>query len=348
MENLDKILSEVVRKTVKETLETIMNTERDIFIEKNDGTKNGTYRRTLNTKYGFIDDLRVPRDREGNFKTMVFEPYRRSLDIEDLILALYSNGISTRRISMILDEIFHGRYSKSTISKITDVVKEEIDEWQSRKLKERYFAIYIDALFLNLRRNTVEKEALHIALGIDVEGKKEILGFWINPSESSNSWELIINDLKERGIKEVLLFIADGLSGIQETIKKYYPRADFQSCIIHAERNLLSKVRAGDKDIIGREMKKIFDASSEEEARKRFNEFKETWNNRYPKAIYNMETRLDLLLTYYKYPEPIRKVIRSTNMIERLNKEIRRRIKIIDSLPGEESARKIIYLRIIE
>jgi transposase-like protein len=153
MEDLDKILSEVVRKTVKETLETIMNTERDIFIEKNDGTKNGTYRRTLNTKYGFIDDLRVPRDREGNFKTMVFEPYRRSLDIEDLILALYSNGISTRRISMILDEIFHGRYSKSTISKITDVVKEEIDEWQSRKLKERYFAIYIDALFLNLRRN---------------------------------------------------------------------------------------------------------------------------------------------------------------------------------------------------
>ncbi|MFP3257127.1 MAG: transposase, partial [Candidatus Nanopusillus acidilobi] len=102
MEDLDKILSEVVRKTVKETLETIMNTERDIFIEKNDGTKNGTYRRTLNTKYGFIDDLRVPRDREGNFKTMVFEPYRRSLDIEDLILALYSNGISTRRISMIL------------------------------------------------------------------------------------------------------------------------------------------------------------------------------------------------------------------------------------------------------
>jgi len=108
MEDLDKILSEVVRKTVKETLETIMNTERDIFIEKNDGTKNGTYRRALNTKYGFIDDLRVPRDREGNFKTMVFEPYRRSIDIEDLILALYSNGISTIRISMILDEIFHG------------------------------------------------------------------------------------------------------------------------------------------------------------------------------------------------------------------------------------------------
>jgi transposase-like protein len=112
---------------VKETLETIMNTERDIFIEINNGTKNGVYTRTLNTKYGFIDDLEVPRDREGNFRTIVFELYRRSLDIEDLILALYSNGISTRRISMILEEIFHGRYSKGTISKITDVVKEEID-----------------------------------------------------------------------------------------------------------------------------------------------------------------------------------------------------------------------------
>jgi transposase-like protein len=117
---------------------------------------------------------------------MVFEPYRRSVDIEDMILALYSNGISTRRISLILDEIFHGRYSKSTISKITDVVKEGIVAWQSRKLKEEYFAIYIDALFINLRMNTVKKEALHIALGIDLDGKKEILGFWINPTESSN------------------------------------------------------------------------------------------------------------------------------------------------------------------
>jgi transposase-like protein len=125
---------------------------------------------------------------------------------------------------MILEEIFHGRYSKSTISKITGVVKEEIDAWQSRPLKEKYFAIYIDALFLNLRRNTVEKEALHIALGIDLDGKKEIPGFWINPTESSRSWELIINDLKERGVKEVMIFIADGLSGIQETIRKYYSR----------------------------------------------------------------------------------------------------------------------------
>ncbi|MGC8872813.1 MAG: transposase, partial [Caldimicrobium sp.] len=127
-------------------------------------------------------------------------------------------------ISMILEDIFHGRYSKSTISKITDFVKEEIDAWKLRKLKEKYFAIYIDALFLNLRRNTVEKEALHIALGIDLDGKKEIPGFWINPTESSRSWELIINDLKERGIKEVMIFIADGLSGIQETIRKYYSR----------------------------------------------------------------------------------------------------------------------------
>ncbi|MGC9176466.1 MAG: IS256 family transposase, partial [Thermoplasmata archaeon] len=215
-------------------------------------------------------------------------------------------------------------------------------------MKEKYFAIYIDALFINLRRNIVKKKALHIALGIDQEGKKEILGFWINPTESSNCWELIINDLRERRVKKVLLFIADGPSGIQETIRKYYPRADFQSYIVHAERNLISKIRSGDKYIIDRVMKRIFDTSSEEDARKRFNEFKEEWNNKYPKAIYNMETRLDILLTYYKYPESIRKVIRSTNMIERLNKEIRRRIKIIDSLPGEESARKIIYLRIIE
>jgi putative transposase len=128
---------------------------------------------------------------------------------------------------MILEEIFHGRYSKSKLSKITDVVKEEIDAWKSRSLKEKYFAIYIDALFLNLRRNTVEKEVLHIALGMDQEGKREIPGFWINPTESSSSWELIINDLRERGVKKVLIFIADGLSGIKETIRKYYSRKNF-------------------------------------------------------------------------------------------------------------------------
>ncbi len=159
-----------------------MNAERQAFIEEHNGTKNGYYYRDLATKFGYINDLKVPRDREGEFNTQILEPYKRTFDLEDLIIALYAKGASTRKIADILEELFNHKYSQSTISRITDITKEEIDKWQRRELKKRYFAIYIDALFINLRRDTVEKEAVNIVLGVDEEGRQEILGFYINPS----------------------------------------------------------------------------------------------------------------------------------------------------------------------
>ncbi len=164
----------------------------------------------------------------------------------------------------------HHSYSRSTISRITDVLVEDIDKWHSRPLKQRYMAIMIDAMFFNMRRGTVEKEYVHFALGIDDEGKEEILGFWLNPTESSTGWESILSDLKRRGAGEVLLFVADALSGIEESVKRQYPRSDFQSCTVHAMRNALYKVRASYGYTVSRELKTVFNASSMEEAGKRF------------------------------------------------------------------------------
>jgi len=346
--NISKIIEEIVVKTVKEALENLMNAERQAFIEEHNGTKNGYYYRDLMTKFGYINDLKVPRDREGEFKTQILEPYKRTFDIDDLIIALYAKGTSTRKIADILEELFNHKYSQSTISRITDITKEEIDKWQRRELKKRYFAIYIDALFINLRIDTVEKEAVHIVLGVDEEGRQEILGFYINPSESATSWEFILKDLYDRGIREVLLFIADGLSGLSERIKKYYSLADFQSCTVHAMRNVITRVRASDKEEVGKDLRNIFNAMDRKQAEYMLDEFTVKWKDKYPGAVTNLNRNRDYLFNYYNYPESIRKSIRSTNIIERMNKEFRRRIKIIDSLPTEESARKIIYLRVIE
>ena len=348
MEDIETRLDSAIKRLVKEELERVMGIERDVFLEHSNGTRNGHYERDLTTKYGHIDDLKVPRDREGTFRTQIFQPYQRYTGIEDFIAAMYAKGMSTAKIGDILEELFHHSYSRSTISRITDVLVEEIGKWQGRPLKQRYTAIMIDAMFFNMRRGTVEKECVHFALGIDDEGHEEILGFWLNPTESSTGWEPILSDLKRRGAAEVLLFVADALSGIEESVKRQYPRSDFQSCTVHAMRNALSKVRASDRYTVAGELKTVFNASSREEAGKRFKSFSGSWNKRYPKMVYALERSFDALTGYYGYPESIRRSICSTNIIERMNREVRGRIKIIDSLPTEDGAVKIIYSRVIE
>ena len=348
MEELDKKVSEIVRSTVKEFMESLMKGEIQAFLEENRGSRNGYYERDLGTRYGKINDLRVPRDRDNEFQTALFERYQRNIGIDDLVVSMYSKGISTRKMAEILEELFHNRYSRSTTSRITDITVPEISKWRSRKLEKRYIAIFMDAVFFSLRRETVQKECVIFAMGIRESGNYEILGFYMNPVENHIAYRNVLMDLHERGVGEPLLFIADGLPGIEEEIKQLYPRADFQLCTIHASRNFESHVRVQDRNEIDSDLKGIFLSRTREEALNQFTEFKSKWSSKYPKPVYNMEKNLGILLKYHDYPESIRRSIHSTNLIERMNKEIRRRIKIIDSLPSEESAMKIIYLRSAE
>ena len=348
MEELDKKVSEIVRSTVKEFMESLMKGEIQAFLEERGGQRNGYYERDLGSRYGKINDLRVPRDRDNEFQTALFEPYQRNIGIDDLVVSMYSKGISTRKMAEILEELFHNKYSKSTISRITEITVPEISKWRSRPLEKRYIAIFMDAVFFSLRRETVQKECVIFAMGIRESGNYEILGFYMNPVENHIAYRNVLMDIHERGVEEPLLFIADGLPGIEEEIKQLYPRADFQLCTIHASRNLESHVRVQDRNEIDSDLKGIFLSRTREEALNQFNEFKNKWSSKYPKPVYNMEKNLGTLLKYHDYPESIRRSIHSTNLIERMNKEIRRRIKIIDSLPSEESAMKIIYLRSAE
>ena len=307
MEELDKGISEIVRSTVKEFMESLLKGEIQAFLEQNNGQRNGYYERDIGTRYGKIDDLRVPRDRDNEFQTALFDRYQRNLGMDDLVISMYSKGISTRKMAEILEELFHNKYSKSTISRITDITLPEIQKWISRPLDKRYIAIFMDAMFFSLRRETVEKECVIFAMGIKESGQYEILGFYMNPVENHVAYRNVLMDLHQRGVEEPLLFIADGLPGIEEEIKQLYPRADFQLCTIHASRNFESHVRVQDRNEIDSDLKGIFLSRTREEALNQFTEFRNKWSQRYPRPVYNMEKNLNMLLKYHDYPESIRR-----------------------------------------
>lgn len=335
---LNKILPNIIKEVVKQTLESIMVAEREIFIKENNGTKNGFYTRNFETVVGKLEELKIPRDREGRFKTKLIEPYkRRDINLEELIFGMFASGMSTRAIADALESVFEFKYSASTISQISEITIEEINKWREKKLKKRYSVIMIDGMYLSVRRDTVEKEVVLFVLGIDEEGYREIIDFEVNPAEGAEIWEDIIKRLYERGVREVLLFVADGITGIEERIKKYFPKADFQSCIVHKVRNTLNKVRSKDRKEVAEDLKSIYRASTKEDAKEVFNKFKEKWSRKYPNIVKSWEMELYRLLTFLKYPKSIQRVIYTTNLIERTIKEIRKRIKVIGALPSVKS-----------
>ena len=339
-------LPEFTKEVVKEIMETIMKAERAVFIEEHGGTKNGFYRRALDTLFGKIEDIKVPRDREGRFQTQLIEPYkRRDITLDELIFGMFVS-MSTRSITRVLETIFDLKYSPATISRIGEITSEEISKWKNRRLKNRYSVIMLDGMYLSVRRETVSKEVVLFVLGIDEKGRKEILDFEVNPSEGAQIWAEMIERLYSRGVREVLIFVSDGINGLEEKIKKYFPEADFQLCVVHKLRNILSKVRVKDRKEVAQNLKRIYQSKNKEEALRHFEQFQKKWRYRYPRVIISLERDLEKLLIFLEYPESIQRVIYTTNLIERVQKEIRRRIKVIGALPSVDSVEKFMYLRV--
>ncbi len=327
MENVDNKIMEVARKAVKEYLQSLMIAEREAFLGENPGSGNGFYQRGLKTKLGSIENLQIPRDRDGNFRTAVFEPYDRSIGVDELIISLYAKGVFTRKVLEILETVFRNRYSRSGISRITKATMDEVMKFQQRPLDARYIAIFLDGLFSCLRRDTVEKEPIIFAMGIRETGEYEILGFYLTVKESHNTYFTVIQDLYDRGVREPLLFVADGIPKLDEEIRRIFPRSEFQLCTIHASRNVESDVRESDRIQVDRDLKRLFLSETRDDAILRFHEFKDRWSPKYPRPVYNLERKLGYLFTYYSYLQAIRRSLHSSNIIERMNKEIRRRIK---------------------
>jgi putative transposase len=348
--DLGKQLELMVKQFVQDKLEMIMREEIQNFLkveqENIKNSRNGYYERTLDTKFGRIDDLSVPRDRNGDFQTSIFQPYqRRDGWLEEAILSLYKTGVSTRQVGKFVERLLDGHeYSAGTVSNITEKIREDVDSWQARPLEGNYLALYLDALYFKVRRDTVEKEAIYLALGITLEGKREILGFYVGGRESSNGWKEILRDLYERGLKKVMIGIFDGLPGLEEAFNDIYPKADVQRCVVHKVRGTLASVRKVDQVEVAKDLKTIYQAYELEDAYTAFKSFKEKWSKKYKKEVKSWENDLPVLLSFYKYPTQIRKYLYTTNMIERTIKEVRKRLKVMNSLPNIEAVDKIVYL----
>lgn len=347
-----KQIEDLVKEFVKNKLEAILREEIQSFLtNETEGvhdSRNGYYRRILDTKFGRIEDLSVPRDRNGDFHTGLFQPYqRRDGWLEEAILTLYQTGVSTRQVGKFVEKILDGNnYSATTISNITEKIREDIEAWQNRSLKENYLALYLDGLYFSIRRDTVEKEAIYIVLGLTLEGRREILGFYVGGKESATGWSEILNTLPARGVKRVMMGIFDGLTGLETSFRDTFPQADVQRCVVHKMRNLLTKVRKLDQAEISADFKAIYQAPDRKAAEEAFNNAKEKWGKKYKKEVKSWEEDLPVLLTFYKYPKQVRQYIYTTNLIERTNKEVRKRLKTMNSLPSVEAVEKIVFLSV--
>jgi transposase-like protein len=264
---------------------------------------------------------------------------------EDLILSLYTKGMSVRDIQLHLDDLYGYELSTQTISNITEKVIEKANEWQIRPLDAIYPIIFMDATVLKIRVDRVVKNiAAYIMLGISLEGKKEIIGIWIGENETSKYWLTVLNDIKKRGVEDVLIFAIDGLNGFNEAIKAVYPKAEIQRCIVHQIRSSLKFVSWKDRKAVACDLKSVYSAHNEEDAQIALTDFNDIWGEKYPNITASWQTNWAELSTFFKYPNAVRKLIYTTNPIESLNATIKRKTKSKGSFPTEESAFKVMYL----
>jgi putative transposase len=350
---LNNLFENLVTQFVKDNMESIMRAEIQAFMTSEEAgirnSRNGYYTRDLHTKYGNLEGLEVPRDRQSLFQTQLFEPYqRRDGWLEEAVIQMYKSGMGTRDVARFIESMFGSHYSPTTVSNITATVLDDIHQWQKRPLSKRYSVIYLDGLYVKLKRGTVRGEVVYFAMGIDEEGQRQILGFYVGGQESSNGWREVLKDLYERGAQEVLLGVFDGLPGLDAAFKETYPQADVQHCVVHKVRSTFPKIRIEHKTDVLEALKTVYTAPDEEVARAAFDTVKAKWNKLYPKEMKSWEEQLSTLLTFYKYPESIRKAIYTSNPIERMNKEIRKRLKPMNSLTNMDAAEKIVYLEMLD
>ncbi len=344
-----------IEEIMKIVFETIMKLERSEFLKNSEvkNKANGFYSRVARS----ITDhfrLRIPRDRLGLF-TPVFMESLKEFDeqMQDLALKMYVKGLSTRDISGILKDVFGKKYSASAISQLTKGFEEERVRWQSRKLDEEYYFIFVDALGINIRRDTVENEAFYIVLGLKKDLTREILGVYNFPTEREAGWLDVCNDIKSRGVKNVGMFIGDGFKGIQNAILKEFPNTKFQRCIVHKYRNAIKHIRVSDEKEFHEDFYNVFRRGEKDYTPKKAEEnlhiFIEKWKKNYSSITQQFFKRdLSHYFEYLNMPYQVQKMVYTTNWIERLNKEIRRTTRVRNSFPNDASAMNLICMFLID
>ena len=351
-EDIQEALKDLLGGTIKEMMEAEMDDH--LGYEKsersdNDDYRNGYKTKRVNSSYGSME-IEVPQDRKSTFQPQVVKKRQKDIsDIDQKIISMYAKGMTTRQISETIEDIYGFETSESFISDVTDKILPQIEEWQNRPLDEVYPILYIDAIHYSVRDNgIIRKLAAYVILGINATGKKEVLSINVGANESAKYWLSVLNELKNRGVRDILIICADGLSGIKEAINAAYPQTEYQRCIVHQVRNTLKYVPDKDRKAFATDLKTIYHAPSEDQARAALDRVHEKWTPKYPNSMKRWFDNWDAICPIFKFSSDVRKVIYTTNAIESLNSTYRKLNRQRSVFPSDTALLKALYLATFE
>lgn len=344
------LLKQLTKRVIEKAMEAEMTDhlgyeKHDTASKKTTNTRNGKSSKSIKTQIGEVD-ISIPRDRDGDYEPHVIKKHQRRFDIfDDKILSMYSRGMSTRDIQGHLHEIYGVEVSPELISKVTDAVLADVREWQNRPLDSLYPIVFFDALVVKGRTDgKVANKSAYIALGINMEGHKEVLGLWLAETESASFWMSVVTELNNRGVKDILIACMDGLTGFPDAVNAVFPDTRIQLCIVHMIRNSTKYVSYKERKPLCADLKNIYQAPTEKEGLQALEDFAKKWDSKYPMIYKSWSKNWENLNELFRYPEPIRKVIYTTNAIESLNSSLRKVLKKRSAFPTDDAIYKVLYL----
>ena len=351
-EDIQEALKDLLGGTIKEMMEAEMDNHLGYGKSErsdSDDYRNGYKSKRVNSSYGSVE-IDVPQDRKSTFEPQVVKKRQKDIsDIDQKIISMYAKGMSTRQISETIEDIYGFEVSEGFVSDVTDKILPRIEEWQNRPLDEVYPILYIDAIHYSVRENgVIHKLAAYVILGISITGKKEVLSITVGTNESSKYWLSVLNELKNRGVKDILIICADGLSGIKEAIAAAFPKTEYQRCIVHQVRNTLKYVPDKDRRAFAADLKTIYHAADEEKARHALDYVTEKWTSKYPNSMKRWYENWDAITPIFKFSQEVRKIIYTTNAIESLNSTYRKLNRQRSVFPSDTALLKALYLATYE
>lgn len=352
-------IQNLFKETIAEFMENGLEAELDEDLgyskydyKNKEGTnsRNGHSQKTLKTSFGNIE-IETPRDRNGEFKPQLLKKNQTSItqEVEEKILSMYAKGMTTGDIETHIKDIYGLEVSDTTVSRITDKILPVAKEWQQRPLESIYAVVFLDAIHYHVRsEGQIVKKAVYIAIGIDLDGKKDVLGMWVGENESAKFWATVLNGLRNRGVEDIFIACTDNLNGFSDAIAAVYPKTDIQNCIIHQLRNSSKYVSYKDLKALMTDLKAVYAAPDEASALAALELFSGKWDKKYPKISQSWQSNWANLSTYFKFPAELRKLIYTTNAIEGFNRQLRKVTKSKSVFPTDDSLFKMLYLAMID
>lgn len=352
-------IQNLFKETIAEFMENGLNAELDEELgyskydyknKDTENSRNGHSKKTLKTSFGDME-ISIPRDRNGEFEPQLLKKNQRSIsqDIEEKILSMYAKGMTTSDIEAHIQDVYGLSVSDTTVSRITDKILPIAKEWQQRPLETIYAVVFLDAIHYHVRsEGQIVKKAVYIAIGINLDGRKDVLGMWVGENESAKFWATVLNNLKNRGVEDIFIACTDNLTGFSAAIEAVYPKTEIQNCIIHQLRNSSKYVSYKDIKALMADLKAVYGAVDEPTALEALDQFSEKWDKKYPKISRSWRENWANLSTYFKYPQEVRRLIYTTNAIEGFNRQLRKVTKSKSVFPTDDSLLKMLYLAMID